>query len=113
MVSGSNSAATVVSSPEADSQGGTAVLPVAPAPKPRRLPGWAVLLHNDDANEITFVVRCVVEIARLPVPEALDRTVEADKAGLALLVVTHREHAELLQEQFTSRGLTVTIEPAV
>jgi ATP-dependent Clp protease adapter protein ClpS len=36
---------------------------------------------------------------------------EAHKRGLALLVSTHREHAELLQEQFTSKKLTVTIEP--
>jgi hypothetical protein len=27
-------------------------------------------------------------------------------------MVTHRERAELIQEQFQTRGLTVTIEPA-
>lgn len=95
-----------------EDHGSTATLPeVAPAP-PRPLPGWAVLLHNDDVNEVTFVVRSIVEIARLPVAEAVDRTFEADESGLALILVTHRERAELLQEQFESRGLTVTIEPA-
>lgn len=88
----------------------TAVLPEVAPPRPLR--GWAVLLHNDDVNEIGFVVRTVVEVARLPVPEALERTIEADASGLALVLVTHREHAELIQEQFQSRGLTVTIEPA-
>jgi ATP-dependent Clp protease adapter protein ClpS len=37
---------------------------------------------------------------------------EAHKKGLALVVSTHREHAELLAEQFTSLRLNVTIEPA-
>jgi ATP-dependent Clp protease adapter protein ClpS len=43
--------------------------------------------------------------------QALQRTVEADKTGVALLLVTHKERAELYQEQFQSKGLTVTIEP--
>ena len=89
-----------------------AVLPEAPVARPKRLPGWAVLLHNDDVNEIEFVVRSVVEIARLAVGDAVDRTMEAHDSGVAMLVVTHREKAELLQEQLVSRGLTVTIEPA-
>jgi ATP-dependent Clp protease adaptor protein ClpS len=90
----------------------TAVLPEAPIARPKRLPGWAVLLHNDDVNEIEFVVRSVVELVRIPVGDALDRTLEAHDSGVAMLVVTHREKAELLQEQLASRGLTVTIEPA-
>lgn len=28
-----------------------------------------------------------------------------------MLMATHREYAELLQEQFASKGLIVTIEP--
>jgi ATP-dependent Clp protease adapter protein ClpS len=42
----------------------------------------------------------------------VERTVEAHESGVALLMVTHRERAELIQEQFQTRGLTVTIEPA-
>lgn len=84
---------------------------VAP-PARRRLPGWAVLLHNDDVNEFMFVARSVVEFARLSSEDAVVRTIEAHESGVALLLVTHREHAELVQEQFQSRGLTVTIEPA-
>ena len=76
------------------------------------MPGWAVLLHNDDVNEFLFVARSVVEFARLALDDAMQRTVEAHESGVALLLVTHRERAELIQEQFQSRGLTVTIEPA-
>ena len=76
------------------------------------MPGWAVLLHNDDVNEFLFVARSVVEFARLALDDAMQCTVEAHESGVALLLVTHRERAELIQEQFQSRGLTVTIEPA-
>ncbi|MFO0783305.1 MAG: ATP-dependent Clp protease adaptor ClpS [Phycisphaerales bacterium] len=91
--------------------------PVAPAPavqppRPKRMPGWSVLLHNDDVNELTFVIRTVSQLVRLNVQDAVTRVVEAEDTGVALLTVTHREHAELLQEQFQSAGLTVTIEPA-
>jgi ATP-dependent Clp protease adapter protein ClpS len=93
--------------------GGTAVLEPDVAPPQRKpMPGWAVLLHNDDVNEFLFVARSVVEFARLSVHDAMERTIEAHDAGVALLLVTHRERAELIQEQFQTRGLTVTIEPA-
>lgn len=84
---------------------------VAP-PQRKPMPGWAVLLHNDDVNEFLFVARSVVEFARLSVHDAMERTIEAHDAGVALLLVTHRERAELIQEQFQTRGLTVTIEPS-
>lgn len=93
-------------------EGGTAVLPEAPPPQRKPMPGWAVLLHNDDVNDFAFVARSVIEFARLPHADAVARTIEAHESGVALLVVTHRERAELIEEQFRTRGLTVTIEPA-
>ena len=93
-------------------EGGTAVLPEAPPPQRKPMRGWAVLLHNDDVNDFAFVARSVIEFARLPHADAVERTIEAHESGVALLVVTHRERAELIEEQFRTRGLTVTIEPA-
>lgn len=85
----------------------------APQKKPPQpLPPWKVLLHNDDKNDILFVVRTVLELTPLNEQEAEQRTVEAHKTGVALLLTTHKERAELYQDQFTSKGLTVTIEPA-
>ena len=96
-----------------EGQSGTAVL-IAPSPaKPGRLPPWNVLLHNDDQNDMMDVVVAITQLTMLPTKEATLRTLEAHSRGLSLLVQTHREHAELLQEQFTSKFLTVTIEPAV
>ena len=94
-----------------ESGGSTATRPAPSPPKPRRLPPYRVLLHNDDVNDMLFVATTIVELARLTRPEALERMLEAHQQGLSLLMVTHREHAELLEEQFQSKGLTVTIEP--
>ncbi|HSU69280.1 MAG TPA: ATP-dependent Clp protease adaptor ClpS [Tepidisphaeraceae bacterium] len=85
----------------------------APQKKPpQQMPPWKVLLHNDDKNEMHFVVNTVVELTPLNEQEAEIRTVEAHKTGVALLLTTHKERAELYQEQFTSKGLIVTIEAA-
>jgi ATP-dependent Clp protease adaptor protein ClpS len=79
---------------------------------PQPLPPWKVLLHNDDKNEMMFVVFTVVELTPLNEDSARQRTMEAHETGVALLLVTHKERAELYKEQFASKGLTVTIEPA-
>jgi ATP-dependent Clp protease adapter protein ClpS len=69
-------------------------------------------LHNDDKNEFGFVIVTVMELTPLGEQEAKNRTNEANETGVALLLVTHKERAELYMEQFESKGLTVTIEPA-
>ena len=73
---------------------------------------WKVLLHNDDKNDMGFVVATIVELTPLNEQEATLRMKEADDSGVALILTTHKERAELYQEQFTSKGLVVTIEPA-
>lgn len=86
-----------------------------PAPKkgpPKQLPPWKVLLHNDDKNPIEFVVLTIIELTPLNKEDAVQRTLEAHNNGLTLLLTTHKERAELYKDQFTSKGLTVTIEPA-
>jgi ATP-dependent Clp protease adaptor protein ClpS len=79
---------------------------------PQLLPPWKVLLHNDDHNTRDYVVSTICELTPLKQPEAVVRMQEADKTGVALLLTTHKERAELYKEQFTSKGLTVTIEAA-
>lgn len=110
-------------SPDSESQrsheqsGGTATLAPPkklPRPAPPRvdhLPLWKVLLHNDDVNDIGYVVDTIIELVAMNPMQALLQTLEAHKTGVALLCTTHRERAELVCEQFTSKKLTVTIEP--
>lgn len=78
---------------------------------PRQLPPWKVLLHNDDKNDFLFVIHTVMELTPLKEQDARTRTLEAHETGVALLLVTHKERAELYKEQFHSKGLTVSIEP--
>lgn len=78
--------------------------------EPQTLPPYKVILHNDDVNEATYVVGVICKLTPLNTEQATKRMVEAHYTGQALLLVTHRERAELYQEQFASAGLTVTIE---
>jgi ATP-dependent Clp protease adaptor protein ClpS len=98
------------------SKGATATkAPPNKSPKkkpPQPLPPWKVLLHNDDKNDIVYVVTTVMQLTSLNAEDATQRTVEAHKTGVALLLTTHKERAELYRDQFQSKGLTVTIEPA-
>ena len=91
-----------------------AVVSVKPAPAPPkvdRLPPWKVLLHNDDVNFIEDVIETIVMLGISNRQVALLRALEAHDRGVTLLLMTHRERAELIQEQFASRKLTVSIEP--
>lgn len=85
--------------------------PASKPQPPKPLPPWKVLLHNDDKNEFMYVIVTIVELTPLDTDTAVMRTTEAHKKGLSLLLVTHKERAELYQEQFASKGLVVTIEP--
>lgn len=87
----------------------TAVLPEAT--KPRRLPMYRVILHNDDENDFQHVIETILMLTPLNGQDAVERTVEAHDTGCSMLLVIHRERAELYVEQFQSRGLTVSIEP--
>jgi ATP-dependent Clp protease adaptor protein ClpS len=71
-----------------------------------------VLLHNDDANSMEYVVETIVELTPLNEQDAVLRMKEAHESGVALLLTTHKERAELYLEQFRSKQLVVTIEPA-
>ncbi len=89
----------------------TAVARPTAKPVSRMLPPYKVLLHNDDVNDMLFVVEKVVELTPLTIEEAIERMLEAHDAGVALLLVTHRERAELYCEQFATYELTTSIEP--
>ena len=90
----------------------TAVKERPSGPKVDQLPPFRVLLHNDDVNEMGYVVRTLIELTPLDKTRSIEVTLEADATGVALLLVTHKERAELYQQQLKSKGLTATIEPA-
>jgi ATP-dependent Clp protease adaptor protein ClpS len=91
---------------------GAAVRTQPRKPATDHLPPYRVLLHNDDVNTQEYVVDTIVDLTPLPHPRAVEVMLEADRTGVALLLITHREAAEFYQERFASKRLTVTIEPA-
>lgn len=89
----------------------TATRPAPARPRPIVLPPWRVLLHNDDVNDMDYVVETIQTIVRVNRPTATRCMIEAHRKGVALVTVTHRERAEFLADQLRSKRLTVTIEP--
>lgn len=80
--------------------------------RPGPLPPFRLILLPDNLNELMFIVRTVMELTRLCRAEATHKMWEAHHSGRSVLLVTHKERAELFVEQFAGRGLRVTIEPA-
>jgi ATP-dependent Clp protease adaptor protein ClpS len=97
--------------PDADSDAAIATEEQAADQEPKLLPPYKVLLHNDDVNEFGFVIAAILKLTPLNFEQACERTLEAHETGVALLLVTHKERAELYREQFQTFHLTVTIEP--
>ncbi|TLN28686.1 ATP-dependent Clp protease adaptor ClpS [bacterium] len=70
-----------------------------------------VLLHNDDVNDMDHVVRALLlVVAGLTPGDAGRIMLEAHREGIALVIVCHRELAELYRDGLRSAGLTATIE---
>lgn len=80
--------------------------------KADKLPPYHVVLHNDDVNGMEHVVRTITMLTPLTQDVAVRRMIEAHTRQRARLLTTHKERAELYRDQFKSRQLTVTIEPA-
>ena len=92
------------------SRASTQSLPKPARPHSRQLPIWKVLLHNDDVNNMNYVVNTIMMLTPLGQDQAACRMQEAHQKGVSLLLSTHRERAELYAAQFASRNLSVTIE---
>ncbi|MBZ0170749.1 MAG: ATP-dependent Clp protease adaptor ClpS [Phycisphaerales bacterium] len=78
-----------------------------------QLPPFRVILHNEDTNDMDHVVETVVALTPHGRTRAVDIMLTAHTRGLATLLVTHRERAELYVEQLRSKKLTVTMERTI
>jgi ATP-dependent Clp protease adaptor protein ClpS len=77
------------------------------------LPPYAVILHNDDVNEMTYVVRSLlICVPELTTERATEIMLEAHLQGHARVITCPLERAELYRDRLQSRGLTATIEKA-
>jgi ATP-dependent Clp protease adapter protein ClpS len=86
--------------------------PSQPPEKQRGFPHYKLILHAGGSPDMMSVVRTIMELTHLCQAEATHKMWEAHHYGRSLLLVTYKERAELYAEQFSERGLTVTIERA-
>ncbi|GCE27207.1 ATP-dependent Clp protease adaptor ClpS [Dictyobacter alpinus] len=76
------------------------------------LPPYKVIVHNDDYNEMNYVIFALVHaVNTLTIPEAEHIMLTAHLNGQAIVVICPREVAEYYQERLLSYQLTATIEP--
>ena len=75
---------------------------------------WKLIFHYPLQDRITFhnAAEAIRTIARVPILEAENLVLEACESDEVLILITHKEQAELYVEQFTNARLTVTILPA-
>ena len=77
------------------------------------LPPYAVILHNDDVNEMTFVARALLKsVPELSQEDAVRVMLEAHNTGKALVIVCPLERAELYRDRIRSFSIGCTIEKA-
>ncbi|GCE19657.1 ATP-dependent Clp protease adaptor ClpS [Dictyobacter kobayashii] len=78
----------------------------------RLLPPYKVIVHDDDYNEMNYVIFALVHaVNSLTVAEAERIMLTAHLTGQAIVTVCPREVAEYYQERLLSYNLTATIEP--
>jgi ATP-dependent Clp protease adaptor protein ClpS len=77
------------------------------------LPPYAVILHNDDVNDMVHVVRSIMQcVPGISPQRAVKIMLEAHNNGQAVVTVCPLELAELYRDRLQSKGLTATIEKA-
>lgn len=77
------------------------------------LPPYAVILHNDDVNDMLHVVRSIMQcVPGISLQQAIGIMMEAHHRGQAVVIVCPLELAELYRDRLQSKGLTATIEKA-
>lgn len=86
----------------------TSVAPARPQlqeePEPEQPRLWRVVLLDDDDHSYEYVVEMLGRLFGFSVPKAFRIAEQVDAQGRASLIVTHREHAELKQQQIHSYG---------
>lgn len=97
-----------------------AAKPVLDTEQPRL---WNVVLLNDEEHTYEYVIKMVQELFAHSTEKAFKIAKAVDSDGRAVCLTTHREHAELKQEQIQAYGrdpimaeskgsMTSIIEPA-
>lgn len=72
---------------------------------------YKVLLHNDDHNDMDYVVGAILKsVPQISQEQALQIMEEAHTQGVAVVIVCPLEHAEMYCDRLKSCGLVASIE---
>ncbi len=72
--------------------------------KTRRQPPYNVILLNDEEHTFDYVIEVLMKVFAHAKPTAEELTLRIHLAGRAIVLTTHRELAELKQQQVHSYG---------
>jgi ATP-dependent Clp protease adaptor protein ClpS len=76
-------------------------------------PPYAVILHNDDVNEMEYVVAALQKaVVSLSTAEARRIMLIAHEAGRSVVIVCPLERAEFYRDRIRSFRLSATVERA-
>ena len=85
-----------------------------PEAKQRLFDPYKVLLHNDDDNEMDYVITSLIKaVPQLSNQQAADIMEEAHQTGVAIVLMAPLEHAEMYCDRIKSFGLVSSIEKDV
>ena len=90
--------------PHAEAEAGVAVLPAPAPPRVEQPKLWNVILLDDDDHSYEYVIRMMMELFHKPMERAYEMAKEVDATGRVICTTTHKELAELKQEQVHSFG---------
>lgn len=76
-----------------------------------KLPLYSVVLHKDDKISQDYIQECVHKfIPSLSMSVIQEKVQLSQNEGRSILLMCHQERAELLESQFSSSKIIVTIE---
>jgi ATP-dependent Clp protease adaptor protein ClpS len=78
--------------------------PAASKPRPQQPRLWNVILLDDDDHSYEYVIRMLTELFGKSPEAAYQMAKEVDASGRVICMTTHRELAELKQEQVHGYG---------
>lgn len=70
---------------------------------------WNVVLLDDDEHTYEYVIRLAHSVFAIPIEKAFQIAKTVDSEGRAVLLTTHKEHAELKRDQIHAFGKDVLI----
>jgi ATP-dependent Clp protease adaptor protein ClpS len=70
----------------------------------RKEPPYNVIILNDEDHTFDYVIELLCKLFRHPVETAERLTLEVHLRGRAIVMTTHKEHAELKRDQVLAYG---------